>query len=270
MTDDQRNRFASATLAPGVEAATAAFQDLSFSPHRHDAYAVGVTSAGVQAFTYRGTHRYALPGDVFVLHPDELHDGAPGEDGGYAYSIVYLDPVLIFDALDGGPLPFVAEGVGDFAPLRDAIRLTFTPTADPAEPLTALDRAVAFADGMANAAANRQPTGPAIDRAAMARLRERLTQDMRARPGLAALERELGLSRYAMSRQFKAYCGVAPSRFLQMRRLERARAGIEAGLPLADAAYAAGFSDQSHMTRGFTQAYGLPPARWRRMAAAAD
>ncbi|SAK75989.1 AraC family transcriptional regulator [Caballeronia ptereochthonis] len=28
----------------------------------------------------------------------------------------------------------------------------------------------------------------------------------------------------------------------------------------------AGFADQSHMTRQFTRAYGMPPARWRTIA----
>ena len=36
-----------------------------------------------------------------------------------------------------------------------------------------------------------------------------------------------------------------------MRRLDRARALIRDGVPLADAALACGFADQSHMTRQF-------------------
>jgi AraC-like DNA-binding protein len=31
---------------------------------------------------------------------------------------------------------------------------------------------------------------------------------------------------------------------------------------LADVAVAAGFADQSHMSRQFKRAYGLTPARW--------
>jgi AraC-like DNA-binding protein len=47
-----------------------------------------------------------------------------------------------------------------------------------------------------------------------------------------------------------------------MRRLERARRLIAVDLPLADAAAATGFADQSHMTRQFKQAYGLAPGAW--------
>ena len=35
-------------------------------------------------------------------------------------------------------------------------------------------------------------------------------------------------------------------------------------------AVAAGFADQSHMTRHFTKTYGIPPARWLRMVQSAN
>jgi AraC-like DNA-binding protein len=38
---------------------------------------------------------------------------------------------------------------------------------------------------------------------------------------------------------------------------------VRAGHSLADAAFACGFADQSHMTCQFKRAYGLSPSRWR-------
>ena len=58
-------------------------------------------------------------------------------------------------------------------------------------------------------------------------------------------------------------------RYLVGRRLERVRAEIAHGTSLADAAYAVGFADQSHMTRHFRARFGPDPrplrlafARW--------
>ena len=52
------------------------------------------------------------------------------------------------------------------------------------------------------------------------------------------------------------------SRFRTMRQLDRARWAMRDGLALAEAALAAGFADQSHMSRLFKRAYGLTPAKW--------
>ena len=54
-------------------------------------------------------------------------------------------------------------------------------------------------------------------------------------------------------------------RYLTMRRLDKVRSLMVAGQTITDAALIAGFSDQSHMTHHFSRAYGIPPARWRRM-----
>jgi hypothetical protein len=42
------------STAPGLDWAEAAFVGHRFSPHRHDTYAIGVTTRGLQAFRYRG------------------------------------------------------------------------------------------------------------------------------------------------------------------------------------------------------------------------
>ena len=97
------------------------FRGHAFSPHRHDTYAVGVTSAGVQAFDYRGSARYSLPGQVFVLHPDERHDGRSGDGWGFGYHIAYIDPALVRVAAAAKTLPFVPEPVSKDARLLRAI-----------------------------------------------------------------------------------------------------------------------------------------------------
>ena len=97
--------------APGLERIEAYISARGFEPHRHDTYGVGLTTAGVQAFRYRGERRICLPGQLHVLHPDELHDGRSATEDGFRYRIVYLDPELLRDAIGGRPLPFVADPV---------------------------------------------------------------------------------------------------------------------------------------------------------------
>lgn len=97
-------------LAAGVGVADVRLTGVAFARHRHDTYAVGVTTSGVQTFRYRGARRVCLPGEVHVLLPDEARDGGPGRGLGFAYRIVYLDPAICAEA-SGGRLTLVTEPV---------------------------------------------------------------------------------------------------------------------------------------------------------------
>jgi AraC-like DNA-binding protein len=81
------------------------------------------------------------------------------------------------------------------------------------------------------------------------------------------LEAVTGLDRFALARQFRRPLGVSPHRYLAMRRLHDAQRRILAGQALVDVALATGFADQSHLSRQFQRAFGLPPGQWKRLVA---
>jgi AraC-like DNA-binding protein len=251
--------------APGVELAEARFTTPAFEPHRHDTYAVGITVAGVQTFHYRGARRVCLPGELHVLHPDELHDGAPATPRGFAYRIAYLEPALLHEALGGGPLPFVRDPV----PRRSAATAAVAALlADIDEPIDELRRSViaaTLADALCALGGRRPAAAAGVDRRALELVRERLAADPRAQAPAAELEHLCGLDRFALARQFRRAFGTSPDRYRTMRRLELARAAIRAGAPLGRAAVEAGFADQSHLTRQFKRAYGLTPGRFAQL-----
>src|SRR5205807_7013152 len=97
--------------AHGIERAEVYLSTCVYEPHRHDTYAIGITTSGVQTFHYRGARRICLPGQLHILHPDEVHDGAAGTDEGFGYRILYLAPELVRHALDRRELPFVVNPV---------------------------------------------------------------------------------------------------------------------------------------------------------------
>jgi len=74
-----------------------------------------------------------------------------------------------------------------------------------------------------------------------------------------------GRDRWSLSRDFRMFYGTSPSRFLILRKLDVARQRMLSGASLADAAASTGFADQAHMTRHFTQTFGISPGRWLRM-----
>ena len=99
----------------GIERIEARFRGKGFEPHRHDTYALGVTMAGIQTFRYRGASRFSPPGNVIVLHPDEVHDGGAGTDDGLVYRMIYIPPERFLPATAerGRALPFVPAPVID-------------------------------------------------------------------------------------------------------------------------------------------------------------
>jgi len=255
-------------LAPscrGLERLEACFAGHAFDPHRHDTYAIGLTIHGVQSFGYRGASQHCVPGQVFVLHPDEIHDGHAGSSAGFRYKIAYVDPGVIRDALGEArcPLPFVRDAVSNDRALAAAI----LPALDGLDlPLEDLQRDQIILD-LADALAAADPsvtrrTLPAHDWGAVGKARDFLAAHVEQGVGSAELEAVTGLTRYALARHFRACLGTSPYRFLIMRRLDRARSLIRHGAPLADAAVSTGFADQSHMTRHFKKVYGMSPGRW--------
>jgi AraC-like DNA-binding protein len=80
--------------------------------------------------------------------------------------------------------------------------------------------------------------------------------------GSGELERVSGLDRFTLARHFRSAFGTSPHRYQVGRRLMRAQALIAEGRALSEAAAAAGFADQSHLTRHFSARFGITPGRW--------
>src|SRR5215472_10973361 len=194
--------------APGIERAEVNLAS-AFAPHRHDTYGIGVTTAGVQVFGYRGSRRVCLPGQLHVLHPDEPHDGGPGTDGGFGYRILYVAPELVRDALGGGALPFVADPVHE---VTSATRPLAALLADVDEPISDLGRveiAAVVADGLVSLAGRPARRQVPIDVRAVERVRDHLAAHAREQTPAAVLEAIAGADRHAIARHFRWAFGTS-------------------------------------------------------------
>jgi AraC-like DNA-binding protein len=259
--------IASTRSAEGVELFSAWFVGEAYQKHRHDTYAIGLTSSGVQVFDYRGSVHASTPGQVVVLYPDEVHDGRAGTDDGFGYRLLYVEPALLAEAVRAlrgkpYPLPFVQEPVSTNATLARAIEGAFRA---PLESLAIDGLIVDLARGLM--AGERPGAGPVVSRRvdvlAVERARQFLDAERTRVVRSTELESITGLTRYDLCRQFRIMFGTSPHRYLLMRRLEFARERIHRECPLAEIAYDAGFADQAHFTRVFKSAFGLTPRRYR-------
>ncbi|MEL7444239.1 MAG: AraC family transcriptional regulator [Pseudomonadota bacterium] len=84
---------------------------------------------------------------------------------------------------------------------------------------------------------------------------------------LSDLSALLDVSVYHFSRGFRKAIGMSAHQYVLERRLTRARELLSGDQPLAEVAYAVGFSSQAHMTDVFRKHIGVTPGRYRREAA---
>jgi AraC-like DNA-binding protein len=104
---------------------------------------------------------------------------------------------------------------------------------------------------------------PSEDERGVGRAREMLDDLYTESLSLDALALESGLPKPRFLRAFKRLIGNPPHAYQVYRRVDHARRMLAAGAPIADAANAAGFFDQSHLHRHFLRVMGLTPAAYR-------
>ena len=254
----------------GVEFLEAWFQGNAYQKHRHDTYAICLTTTGVQAFDYRGSSQISTPGQVVVLHPDEVHDGHAATEEGFGYRQLYVDPALIFDVIQSicprsCSLPFVRTPVAMNRKLSAAITSAFEGTR---EPLAIDSLIVQVAEGLmeADPSCKRVPFPRHLDVAALKQARQYLDTQKPRIVHSSELEAVTGLTRYDLARQFRMMCGTSPYRYLLMRRLAFARQQLAQSRPLAEVAIEAGFADQAHFSRMLKATFGITPARYRALS----
>jgi AraC-like DNA-binding protein len=200
--------------APGLERADVQLRRSAFAPHRHDTYAVGITTAGVQRFRYRGERRICLAGQLHVLHPDELHDGGAATDDGFAYRILYVAPELIRAALDGGALPFVPEPVHDLTPASRPLAEALAELDEPLGELAAELERIAGADRFSIAREFRRAYGTSPDRYRTLRRLALARAAIDAGEPLARAAADAGFADQShLTRQFKRAYGLTPARW---------------------------------------------------------
>jgi AraC-like DNA-binding protein len=247
-----------------IERASNNIDHSGFSPHRHDTYTVALTTRGTQTFNYRGALRRSLPGQALILHPDELHDGQPYDEAGFGYRVAYIPPSHIQSVLGCDDLPFVVDAVSSDAALVAAVARVVAP--DCADDIGDYQDAIfELASAIERAAGLRRPRRRPDVKAVQA-AQQYLDELPEGGAQLAHLENITGCDRWNLCRDFRRVFGTSPYRYLQHRRIAHAKNLIRAGESFAEAACAAGFSDQSHFTRIFRNFVGLTPASWRASA----
>ncbi len=248
--------------------AVAAESRHTFSRHTHEQFGIGVI--------YRGAHRSlsgrgvveAGAGDTITVNPGEVHDGMPIGDAGRAWRMLYLNPPIVTDAIrdmsEGRTDDYVFHRpVISRSGIASQVRALFSLVIAKDEAAVSIRREEALLL-LLGSVLRMRTAGDGSQSFPMAVFRAKsLMDDDPASPlVLADLASASGLSRFQLVRGFARATGLTPHAYLIQSRIHLARRLIAGGMPLAEAALASGFSDQSHMTRIFIRKYGLSPGAY--------
>ena len=247
----------------GVEAVEATTRHV-FPRHTHGQFGIGVIDRGAhKSLSGRGMVE-AGPGDTITVNPGEVHDGAPIGDAGRSWRMLYFDP------------PVIARAIGDISEGRTSTYEFSSPVITDAAIAHGVRQLFAAMTTGEDATVGQEelllmllaqlvhelPRGLQSVPLTIRNAQGLIDDDPAAPVTLADLARESGLSRFQVLRGFVRATGLTPHAYLVQRRIHAARRLIARGTPLAEAAAASGFADQSHMTRIFVRNYGISPGAY--------
>jgi len=242
-----------------------------FGRHWHDTYGIGILERGAQRSASGRGEVDAHAGEMLACNPGEVHDGRPLGGRARRWRMVHFEPAVLAAAAGRDDIEIARPVIRD-AQLLGALRqlLDQLEAWEAGHAATDLDR-LACEESLtrvlgrvlaAHASAASTPHVDCSDR--VARVRERLADDLLDVPSLDDLAALARLGKYQLLRRFTRAYGLPPHAWLLQQRVARARGVIRAGASLAQAAAIAGFADQSHMTRAFARQLGFTPGAWQR------
>ena len=261
-----RNVFSACrTVRPGVTLVRAQLDDFAFPVHSHDHVVVGLATAGEHTSRY-GLRRYDIGlGDVLLVNAGEVHDGRPSGGRGRGHSMLEIS-IGAFSELgaNAGALrcPEFQRPVNRQPALTSALSAWLEALLGD-EPEREREVAAEFF-GLALVDSVGVVVSSRVESDLARRAKARMLDDDPAGDAIGELAADMGASRFQLIRAYKRAFGLTPEDFRRQLRIERARKLLSGREGLANVAAAAGFSDQSHMTREFRRLLGVTPGGYRR------
>ena len=250
---------------PGVaEVFHARFTDHEYPMHAHAAWTLLIVDSGAVTYDLERHPHLAVEQVVTLLPPFVPHNGRSATAAGFRKRVVYLDAPHLGEQLIGRA---VDEPVIVDPALRRAVAGLHAALTRPGEEFAAESRLALVGERLRGHLRTRAPLDPVPGGAGLAhRLRDLL--DAHRIDGISLAEAAATLHAHPahLVRTFSATFGMAPHRYLTSRRVDHARRLLLDGLPAREVAAAAGFYDQSHLTRHFARIVGVPPGAYARGA----
>lgn len=252
-------------LLPQVESRSTWDSPHAYKTHSHRQLSLGAIVAGSTVCHYRGQDHLLHAGDLVLIDPDAPHSCNPPPGHTRSYHMLYLDRAWCQTLLTR----YVGQPVNSL--YCHAVRVQdpalFTAYRQLVSSLYRQDIAVAASQlhSLMTKVLIRYctPGHPLREQATTRYIRQRLLGNLQDSPSLTSLAQELNLRRETLVRHFRDDTGTTPMAFLNNARIEYAKTLLRQGVPLVDAGYQSGFSDQSHFHKIFVLHTAATPGQYR-------
>ena len=256
----------------GLSLMRADFTTHSFAPHVHEAFVIAVTEEGGAEIKSRGQIEQAHAAKLFVFNPGEPHAGWMGASHRWRYRSFYVPcPTIaeVADALGIDRTPYFLRNDFDDPDLIGAFLHLHRILENPGDPM--LERSIlieAFGTLFDRyGSGGERPAAPPRDQELFKIIREAMLARYATSLTLDELARLADLTVFQLIGMFNRVAGMTPHAYLTQVRLDAACNLLERGACIAEAALAAGFYDQSALTRRFKRSYGITPLQFAKATA---
>ena len=249
------------------------FTDLQAAPqgavdHCHVRFSVQQSAVPIQIRELRAGAAWttATPG-VSVWRPDD--EQRIEWRGGGNRQFLFVDPAMVEEVLDGPPCPRPSRR-GSAEVIASPLAATLLQAlvhdlqdGSPGGPLVGDSVIVALVAHLWGTGSDRR-AGTGLSAGASRRVLAYIEERLDTTVTLAELAELARMSVRHFCRAFRASMGCSPHQYLLRQRVERAKSLIATReMALCDIAQAAGFTDQSQLTRTFRKQMGITPAGYR-------
>ncbi|MEU6659086.1 AraC family transcriptional regulator [Streptomyces sp. NPDC046821] len=249
-------------VAGVVEVFHAHFTEHAYPMHVHDAWTLLIVDDGAVRYDL-DRHERGTPHDtVSLLPPHVPHNGSPATAQGFRKRVLYLDSTQLDDSFIGPAVdgPDLTDPV-----LRTRIGQLHTALAHPGDEFEAQSRLALIGDRLRThlrpgIRLTEEPPGQGVAH----HLRDLLDEHLLDGIALDEASRVVHAHPSHLVRAFSRTFGIAPHQYVMSHRVDLARRLLLGGRPAGEVASAAGFYDQSHLTRHFKRILGTTPGRYAR------
>lgn len=248
----------------GVECLRAFALRHQYGRHCHDTYAIGVIEAGVGGNRCRGADHFTPAGSIVVMNPGEAHTGYAAGEKPLSYRMFYITPAAMRTTLpEGARAPYFEALCLDDAGWAARLRSLHRSLESSSDHMQKQAKFHTTFGRFCACFGRSSQTQTGEETAAVRRIKAYLRAHYAESVTIDTLAGLTELNRAYLIRVFTRAVGLPPYAYLTQLRVERAKAHLCSGRPLADTALAVGFADQSHLNRQFKKLTGTTPRLYR-------